>query len=242
MIEIIPAIDIIDGACVRLRQGRYEDKTVYDTDPLRVAKKFESAGLKRLHCVDLDGARSGHAVNTDTIRAICNNTNLRVDVGGGIKTDADIRKIFASGAAQITAGSIAVQDPGRVVQWLKTFGAERIILGADFRKGRISVSGWQEDTSLDLMDFLDDYISRGIRTVISTDISRDGMLAGSAEKTYARIKERYPGIYLIASGGVSAMQDIRRLDELDIDAVIVGKALYEGHISLDQIRRYRSPC
>ncbi len=242
MIEIIPAIDIIDGACVRLRQGRYEDKTVYDTDPLRVAKKFESAGLKRLHCVDLDGARSGHAVNTDTIRAICNNTNLRVDVGGGIKTDADIRKIFASGAAQITAGSIAVQDPGRVAQWLKTFGAERIILGADFRKGRISVSGWQEDTSLDLMDFLDDYISRGIRTVISTDISRDGMLAGSAEKTYARIKERYPGIYLIASGGVSAMQDIRRLDELDIDAVIVGKALYEGHISLDQIRRYRSPC
>ncbi|MFO7841137.1 MAG: 1-(5-phosphoribosyl)-5-[(5-phosphoribosylamino)methylideneamino]imidazole-4-carboxamide isomerase [Fidelibacterota bacterium] len=242
MIEIIPAIDIIDGACVRLRQGRYEDKTVYDTDPLRVAKKFESAGLKRLHCVDLDGARSGHAVNTDTIRAICNNTNLRVDVGGGIKTDADIRKIFASGAAQITAGSIAVQDPGRVVQWLKTFGAERIILGADFRKGRISVSGWQEDTSLDLMDFLDDYISRGIRTVISTDIFRDGMLAGSAEKTYARIKERYPGIYLIASGGVSAMQDIRRLDELDIDAVIVGKALYEGHISLDQIRRYRSPC
>ncbi len=238
MIEIIPAIDIMDASCVRLTQGKYDRKTVYQRDPLAVAKRFEAAGMRRLHCVDLDAARLGHVVNTDTVEAICRGTGLRVDVGGGIKTAADVERLFAAGAAQITAGSIAVEAPARVSSWLKTYGAEKIILGADFRNGRISVSGWQKDSSLELMDFLESYVSRGIKTVISTDISRDGMLGGSAETTYLQIKRRFPDLYLIASGGVASVEDIRRLETLDIDGVIVGKALYEGRIRLQQLREF----
>jgi phosphoribosylformimino-5-aminoimidazole carboxamide ribotide isomerase len=242
MIEIIPAIDILDGACVRLKQGHYEEKTVYDGDPLKVALRLEAAGIRRLHCVDLDGARQGYLINTKILKAICTKTSLRVDIGGGIGSDADIEKAFSLGAAQVTAGSIAVREPHTVVRWLKQYGAERIILGADFLYGRIAVSGWQESSSLDLPGFLDDYVSRGIKTVISTDISRDGMLGGSAEKIYTQIKARYPELYLIASGGVSDMQDIQRLNEAGIDGVIVGKAIYEGRIRLDEIREFMTSC
>lgn len=242
MIEIIPAIDILGGVCVRLKQGNYEQRTVYDEDPLAVALRFESAGIRRLHCVDLDGARQGYLVNTEILKAICTQTSLQVDIGGGIGSDADIEKAFSLGAAQITAGSIAVREPHTVLRWFRQYGAERIILGADFQYGRIAVSGWQESSSLDLSGFLDDYISRGIRTVISTDISRDGMLGGSAEKIYAQIKARYPDLFLIASGGVSDMKDIQRLNEAGIDGVIVGKAIYEGRIRLDEIREFMTLC
>lgn len=242
MIEIIPAIDIIDGSCVRLTKGDYSSKKIYDANPQEVAQAYADAGLKRLHVVDLDGAKAAHLVNDEAIRAICSVTELHVDLGGGIKTDQDIEKAFSLGAKQITAGSIAAWEPDKVIKWLAEYGADKIILGADFKHGMIATSGWQESTGYDLMTFLDDYISRGIKTVISTDISRDGMLGGSAEKTYKAIKDIYPSIELIASGGISCMEDIRRLDELGIDAVIVGKAIYEKKISLDEIKEFMSTC
>lgn len=242
MIEIIPAIDIIDGACVRLKQGVFENKTVYGTDPLEIAQRFEQAGIKRLHCVDLDGARRGKLVNVDTIGNICRHTELQVDVGGGIAADADIEKAFTIGATHVTAGSIAVREAGTVKTWMKKYGAERIILGADFKNGRIAVSGWQETSDLKLFDFLESYVEQGIGTVISTDISRDGMLAGAADTVYESIKKRFPNLYLIASGGISSIDDIRALDHRGIDGAIVGKAIYEGHITLKQIREYQKSC
>jgi phosphoribosylformimino-5-aminoimidazole carboxamide ribotide isomerase len=242
MIEIIPAIDIIDGACVRLRQGRFDAKTIYHRDPVLVAQEYEKAGLRRLHCVDLDGARKGHLVNKKTLEAICSNTTLKVDVGGGIGCDADIKTAFALGAGQVTAGSIAVRDPQTVYKWLQMYGAERMILGADFKDGYIAVSGWQKTSSLDLFSFLEDYVAAGIQTVISTDISRDGMLSGSAVPVYKEMKRRWPDLYVIASGGISSMDDIAALDDLQINAVIVGKSLYEGRITMEQIREYMGVC
>lgn len=242
MIQIIPAIDIIDGKCVRLRKGDYGTKKVYDSDPGAVARNYADIGVRRLHVVDLDGAKAGQLVNYQAIEKICSVKELNVDLGGGIQSDRDIRQAFALGAKQITAGSIAAREPAKVEKWLSEFGPEKIILGADFRHGMIAVSGWQESTGYDLMSYLDDYISRGIRTVISTDISRDGMLEGSAEKTYEAIKKRYPSLELIASGGISCMADIERLNELGIDGVIVGKAIYEKKISLEEIGEYMRPC
>ena len=242
MINIIPAIDIIDGKCVRLTRGDYDTKKIYDADPGRVAQRYADAGIKRLHVVDLDGARAGQLINDEAVKAICSVKGLDVDLGGGIQSDRDISKAFALGAKQITAGSIAAWEPGKVAKWLKEYGPEKIILGADFKHGKIAISGWQESTGFDLMTYLDDYISRGIRTVISTDISKDGMLEGSAEKTYAAIKERYPHLELIASGGISCMDDIKRLNELNIDGVIVGKAIYEERISLGDIMEFIETC
>jgi phosphoribosylformimino-5-aminoimidazole carboxamide ribotide isomerase len=242
MIDIIPAIDIIEGACVRLTKGDYSTKKIYDADPLRMAISYEDAGIRYLHCVDLDGARTGHIVNEATVRQICEHTALEVDFGGGIQSDEDIQKAFAIGVRQITAGSIAVLEPETLLRWLRHYGPEKIILGADFKYGKIAISGWQESSSLDLLSFLDDYISRGIRTVISTDISRDGMLGGSSEKTYAAIRERFPHIRLIASGGVACMDDIRRLNDLNIDGVIVGKAIYEERITLKEITEFIATC
>ncbi|MCF7832940.1 MAG: 1-(5-phosphoribosyl)-5-[(5-phosphoribosylamino)methylideneamino]imidazole-4-carboxamide isomerase [Candidatus Marinimicrobia bacterium] len=242
MIEIIPAIDIIDGKCVRLTRGDYDTKKIYDADPKSVAERYVAAGLKRLHCVDLDGAKAGRLINDEAIKTICSVKELHVDLGGGIQSDADIRKAFALGAKQITAGSIAAYEPAKVTAWLAEYGSDKIILGADFKHGKIAISGWQESTGFDLMTYLDDYISRGIKTVISTDISRDGMMEGSAEKTYSAIKERYPHLELIASGGISCMDDIRRLDDLNIDAVIVGKAIYEERISMQEIREFIGSC
>ncbi|MBW6458110.1 MAG: 1-(5-phosphoribosyl)-5-[(5-phosphoribosylamino)methylideneamino]imidazole-4-carboxamide isomerase [FCB group bacterium] len=240
--DIIPAIDIIDGVCVRLTRGDYNTKKIYDGDPLHVAKSYEDAGIRYLHCVDLDGARTGHIVNEETVRKICEETALEVDFGGGIQSDADIQKAFTIGVRQITAGSIAVLEPETLIRWLRHYGPEKIILGADFKYGKIAISGWQESSSLDLLSFLDDYISRGIRTVISTDISRDGMLSGSSEKTYETIKSRFPHIRLIASGGIASMDDIRKLNDMNIDGVIIGKAIYEERITLKEITEFIASC
>jgi phosphoribosylformimino-5-aminoimidazole carboxamide ribotide isomerase len=242
MIKIIPAIDIIDGKCVRLTKGDYGTKKVYDDDPSALAQRYADAGITRLHVVDLDGAKTGQLVNDEAIKSICSVKDMHVDLGGGIQTDRDISKAFALGAKQITAGSIAAWEPAMVSKWLKEYGPDKIILGADFKHGKIATSGWMESTGFDLMTYLDDYISRGIKTVISTDISKDGMLEGSAEKTYEMIKHRYPDLELIASGGISCMDDIKRLDELKVDGVIVGKAIYENRISIEEIAEYMNLC
>lgn len=231
-IQIIPAIDIIDGKCVRLTKGDYEQKKVYNDNPLDVALMFQDKGIKRLHLVDLDGARSRHIVNYHVIEKIASHTDLIIDFGGGIKTDEDLRIAFESGARMITAGSIAVTAHDIVSQWIRTYGADRIILGADTRGGKISINGWKEDGEQDIMDFLDSYIGEGVKNVICTDIERDGMLQGPAVELYQEIMKKQPGLNVIASGGVSCMDDIQRLEDAGVEQVIVGKAIYEGRIEL----------
>lgn len=235
MIELIPAIDIINGQCVRLTKGDYEQKTVYSDSPAEVAKGFEQLGYKRLHVVDLDGAKSKHIVNDEVLRSITTETKLTVDFGGGIKTDEDIRKAFDAGAKMVTVGSIAVQQPELCFEWLEKYGAERIILGADVRHGKISINGWKEDSDEDLLPFLRKYIDAGIRNVLCTEISKDGTLAGPAIDLYRSIMEEYPELHLIASGGVSSMDDIKALDAAGIPAVVFGKAIYEGKINLKEL-------
>lgn len=236
-IEIIPAIDIIGGKCVRLSQGDYNRKTIYNEDPLEVAKMFESNGITRLHLVDLDGAKAHHIVNYKVLERIANNTNLIIDFGGGLKSDRDLEIAFESGAAMITGGSIAVKSPEIMLSWIENFGSERIILGADVADKRIAVSGWTEDSGLDIFSFINGWQEKGIDKVISTDISRDGMLTGPSLKLYQEIMKKNPGIYLIASGGVGSAQDVRDLEKIGIPAVIVGKAIYEGKISQEEIRK-----
>ena len=233
-IEPIPAIDIIGGQCVRLTKGDYDQKTVYG-EPLDMALEFERIGFKRLHVVDLDGAKSKHIVNDAVLKAITTETNLTVDFGGGIKTDEDIEKAFASGAAMVTIGSIAVTQPELFMGWLEKYGAERIILGADVRHGKISINGWKEDSSEDLLPFLRKYVDAGVKNVLCTEISKDGTLAGPAIELYRRIMEAYPDLHLIASGGVSSKEDIEALDAASIPAVVFGKAIYEGRIDLREI-------
>lgn len=242
MITIIPAIDIIDGKCVRLSKGDYSSKKIYNENPLSVAQEYADHGISRLHCVDLDGAKAKYIINEKAIASICSVKNLSVDLGGGIQCDKDIEKAFYLGAKQITAGSIAAKDPQKVQEWLKKYGSDKIILGADFKYGQIAISGWEESTGYDLMGFLDDYLSRGVKTVISTDISKDGMLEGSAVKTYKDIKRKFPNLELIASGGISCMDDIKILNDLGIDGVIVGKAIYEKRISLQEIEEFIGSC
>lgn len=237
-IEIIPAIDIIGGKCVRLSQGDYNRKTVYNEDPLEVAKMFETAGIRRLHLVDLDGAKVKHIVNYKVLEKIAAKTNLVIDFGGGLKSDEDLKIAFESGAAMVTGGSIAVKEPELFLSWLEQFGSEKIILGADAKDGKIAVSGWQEATELLVVDFIAEYEKEGIRKVISTDISRDGMLAGPAFELYSEIMEKLPGVEIIASGGISSMDDIFKLDEMGVPGVITGKAIYEGKISLKDIEKY----
>ncbi|MBP5798426.1 MAG: 1-(5-phosphoribosyl)-5-[(5-phosphoribosylamino)methylideneamino]imidazole-4-carboxamide isomerase [Prevotella sp.] len=234
-IELIPAIDIIDGQCVRLTKGDYDQKTIYRNSPVEVAKEFEALGLKRLHVVDLDGAKSKHIVNDSVLRAITNHTQLTVDFGGGIKTDEEIEKAFAAGAAMVTVGSIAVTQPELFMGWLEKYGAERIILGADVRHGKISINGWKEDSSEDLLPFLKKYVDAGVKNVLCTEISKDGTLAGPAIDLYQRIMETYPELHLIASGGVSSKEDIVALDTAGIPAVVFGKAIYEGRINLREL-------
>ena len=234
-IELIPAIDIIGGQCVRLTKGDYDQKTVYG-EPLDMALEFERIGFKRLHVVDLDGAKSKHIVNDAVLKAITTETNLTVDFGGGIKTNEDIEKAFASGAAMVTIGSIAVTQPELFMGWLSTYGAERIILGADVRHGKISINGWKEDSSEDLLPFLRKYVDAGVKNVLCTEISKDGTLAGPAIDLYRRIMETYPELHLIASGGVSSKEDIEALDAAGIPAVVFGKAIYEGRIDLREVR------
>jgi phosphoribosylformimino-5-aminoimidazole carboxamide ribotide isomerase len=235
MIELIPAIDIINGQCVRLTKGDYQQKTVYSDSPAEVAKGFEQIGFQRLHVVDLDGAKSKHIVNDAVLCSITETTGLTVDFGGGIKTDDDIRKAFDAGAAMVTVGSIAVQQPELCFEWLEKYGPERIILGADVRHGKISINGWKEDSDEDLLPFLRKYIDAGIRNVLCTEISKDGTLAGPAIELYRRIMQEYPELHLIASGGVSSIDDIKALDAAGIPAVVFGKAIYEGRIDLKEL-------
>ena len=233
MIELIPAIDIIGGQCVRLTKGDYDQKTVYRDSPAEVAKEFEDLGFKRLHVVDLDGAKSKHIVNDAVLKSITTETNLIVDFGGGIKTDEDIEKAFASGASMVTVGSIAVTHPELFMGWLEKYGAERMILGADVRHGKISINGWKEDSSEDLLPFLKTYIDHGVKNVLCTEISKDGTLAGPAIELYKQLMEAYPKMHLIASGGVSCNEDIKALEAAGIPAVVFGKAYYEGKIKVE---------
>ena len=234
MIELIPAIDIINCQCVRLTKGDYDQKTVYGS-PLDMAFEFDKIGYKRLHVVDLDGAKSKHIINSPVLSHIADETMLEVDFGGGIKTDADIEEAFRCGASMVTIGSIAVTNPELFLGWLEKYGPDRIILGADVRDGKISINGWKEDSTEDLLPFLKKYIDAGVRKVLCTEISKDGTLAGPAIDLYKRVMDTYPELHLIASGGVSSIDDIKALDAAGIPAVVFGKAIYEGKINLQEL-------
>lgn len=238
MIDIIPAIDLIDGKCVRLSQGDYDQKTIYNENPLEVAKEFENHGIRRLHLVDLDGAKAGRIINHKVLETISSKTNLIIDFGGGLKTTDDLNIAFNSGAQMVTGGSIAVKNPQEFEGWIKQYGAEKIILGSDAKDGKIAVSGWLETSKLDLFDFLKDYIAKGISKTICTDISKDGMLQGPSLELYKDIMAQFPDLYLVASGGVSCLDDIIALEENKIPAVIFGKAIYEGRIKLKDLERF----
>ncbi|MEQ8905710.1 1-(5-phosphoribosyl)-5-[(5-phosphoribosylamino)methylideneamino]imidazole-4-carboxamide isomerase [Ekhidna sp.] len=233
--RIIPAIDIIEGKCVRLSKGDYATKKIYNEDPLEVAQQFEDAGLQYLHLVDLDGAKAKHIVNWKVLEKLATKTKLKIDFGGGIKSDEDLRVAFESGAKQITGGSIAVKEPVKFTSWITAYGAGKIILGADAMDGKIAVSGWQEESDLEIEAFIQDYVSKGIEYVISTDISKDGMLEGPSFELYQSILEKLPGLKLIASGGVSSIDDLVKLKEQGLEGAIVGKALYEGRIQVTDL-------
>lgn len=237
-IEIIPAIDLIDGKCVRLSQGDYQQKTIYNENPLEVAQMFEEAGITRLHLVDLDGAKAKHIVNHKVLEAISTKTNLTIDFGGGLKSDKDLEIAFNSGADMVTGGSIAVKEKDTFLRWLEKYGAEKIILGADAKDGKIAVSGWLETTDLSIVRFISDFYKKGIKKVISTDISRDGMLTGPSFGLYNEIMRALPKIEIIASGGIATMGDILKLNEMGVPGVITGKAIYENKISLKEIERF----
>lgn len=238
MIEIIPAIDLIDGKCVRLSQGDYNEKKVYNENPLEVAKMFEGAGLKRLHLVDLDGAKAKKIVNVRVLESISANTSLVVDFGGGVQSDEDIRKAFDAGASMVTGGSIAVKNAEVFSRWIETYGAEKIILGADCRNRQIAVSGWEESTSLDVFSFISGYTRKGVNKVICTDISKDGMLQGPSIELYKDILAKFPDLYLIASGGVGCFQDLLDLEQAGLPAVILGKAIYESRVTLKELASF----
>lgn len=238
MIEIIPAIDIIDGKCVRLSQGDYGSKKVYNENPVEVAKEFEANGIRRLHVVDLDGAASHHVVNYRTLEQIASRTSLIIDFGGGLKSDEDLVIAFENGAQMVTGGSIAVKNPELFCRWIYEYGSEKIILGADVKDHKIAVNGWKDESACELFPFLDEYIHKGIEKVICTDISCDGMLQGPSLSLYKEILEKHPTLYLIASGGVSHIGDIEALEEAGIPAVIFGKALYEGRVTLKELQAY----
>lgn len=233
--ELIPAIDIIEGRLVRLTKGDYATQKVYAEDPVEVAHEMESLGFKRLHVVDLDGARSKHVVNIDVLRRITQETRLVVDFGGGVKSEDDLRKVLDAGSQMVTLGSIAVTQRELVMQWLQEFGTEHLVLGADVRNGRISINGWKEESTQELLPFLDGYLRAGMRHVLCTEISKDGMLLGPATLLYRQVLEAYPNCRLIASGGVSCIEDIRQLNKAGVPAVVFGKAIYEGRIDLKEL-------
>lgn len=235
MIELIPAIDLIDGKCVRLTKGDYNQKKIYNENPVEIAKGFEEMGFQRLHVVDLDGARSKHIVNVDVLRAITTETHLTVDFGGGIKSEDDIEKAFANGASMVTIGSIAVTQPELFLKWLDQYGADQLILGADVKNGMISINGWKEDSAEQLLPFLKKYIDHGVKNVLCTEISKDGTLQGPALSLYREIMAAYPQLHLIASGGVSSNEDIIALEQAGIPAVVFGKAFYEGRINIPEL-------
>ena len=237
MMTIIPAIDIIDGRCVRLSQGDYSRCKAYCDDPLEVALRYEDAGFSRLHLVDLDGAKASSVVNCDVLERICAGTSLKVDFGGGVKSDADIRRVFDSGARMACIGSVAYTDPALVGRWLARYGGDRIIIGADVKDGMVCTHGWKNVTDTTIFGLADIYKGR-MKYLMCTDISRDGMLSGTAVELYASLMERYPDVRMIASGGVGGTGDIDELKDAGVCEVIVGKAIYEGKISLEELRRY----
>jgi phosphoribosylformimino-5-aminoimidazole carboxamide ribotide isomerase len=231
----IPAIDLIEGKCVRLTQGDYATSHVYAEDPVDMARRFEDMGFTRLHLVDLDGAKSRHVVNDHVLKAITRATKLIVDFGGGVKTDDDMSRVLDAGAEMVTCGSIAVTQPDTVLGWMERYGAEHLILGADVKDGKISINGWLEDSAYELMPFLQRYLDAGMMHVLCTDISRDGMLQGPATVLYGSIMQAFPHCRLIASGGVSCIEDILQLDKAGVPAVVFGKAIYEGKIDMNEL-------
>ena len=233
--RIIPAIDIIDGKCVRLTQGDYSQKKVYNENPVEVAKQFEQAGLKYLHLVDLDGAKAGKVINWKVIQEITKTTALTIDFGGGIKTDDEISRLFEEGVTQVNLGSIAVKDKSKVFQWIEKFGREKIILSADVKNDQIAIHGWQTNSDLNIFDLINDYVEHGIQYITCTDISTDGTLAGPNVNLYSRLLQSFPYIKLVASGGVGSMDDILDLKKINVDGVIVGKAIYEQKITLESL-------
>lgn len=238
MIQIIPAIDIINGQCVRLTEGDFTQQKTYNNNPVEVAKQFEAAGLTRLHLVDLDGARAKQPQNLAVLEAIAIQTNLVIDFGGGIQSDDAIKQAFNAGAHQITAGSIAVREFTKVQDWLITFGPNKIIIGADFRDNYISINAWADQSTVTLKDFIQQYVSEGAQTFICTDVSKDGKLQGPATQTYAQLVKAAPGINFIASGGVTTVQDLEELNAAGVTGAIIGKAIYEGTITLADLNRF----
>ncbi|KAA3614678.1 MAG: 1-(5-phosphoribosyl)-5-[(5-phosphoribosylamino)methylideneamino]imidazole-4-carboxamide isomerase [Calditrichaeota bacterium] len=238
MIRIIPAIDIIEGKCVRLTKGDFETKKIYNSDPLEVAKQFEDAGIKYLHMIDLDGARQRKIINHPVLQKVAKNTNLKIDFGGGVQSDHDLKIAFECGAQQITAGSVTVKNEKLALSWLKKYGPEKIILGADFKDNKVAVSGWQETKSIEILNFLKNQYINGFRNTVCTDISRDGVLQGPAFDFYQIVKKEIPGLNIIASGGVSKIEDVVELNKNGMDGVIIGKAIYEEKIQLKQLEPF----
>jgi phosphoribosylformimino-5-aminoimidazole carboxamide ribotide isomerase len=238
MIKIIPAIDLIDGKCVRLTKGDYGQKKVYNENPLEVAKEFEANGIKHLHLVDLDGAKSSGIVNWRILNQISTKTKLKIDFGGGIKSDKDLEIAFANGASQLNIGSIAVKNKDLFLSWLQKFGSDKIILSADVKNEEIAVSGWQENSGIFLFDFLKEYMEKGIQNVVCTDVSKDGTLQGTAIDLYKKILARFNNLKLIASGGISKIEEVEELSKTDVAGVIIGKAIYENRIQLKELQKY----
>ena len=234
--EIIPAIDIIDGKCVRLTQGDYAQKKIYNEHPLEVAKEFEGAGLQRLHLVDLDGAKAGQVKNWKVLETIAAKTGLTIDFGGGIKQQEDVNIVFNSGAALATVGSIAVKNEAELVKWFMTFGADKFLLGADVKDEKITIGGWLETTDIWVYDFIEKYIGYGIQQIFCTDVSKDGKLEGPALELYKNILQKFPALHFIASGGVSSIDDLHALRDAGCGGAIVGKAIYEGRVVLNELR------
>jgi phosphoribosylformimino-5-aminoimidazole carboxamide ribotide isomerase len=238
MLTVIPAIDIIDGKCVRLSKGDYLKKKVYNEDPVEVAKAFQDHGLKRLHLVDLEGAKEQHVVNWKVLEKIAGQTDLIIDFGGGLKSDQDLHIVFNAGASMVTIGSIAVKNRDLFCTWLDRYGSDKIILGADVNERKIAVSGWLETSELDILSFLDDYLKRGVKNVLCTDISKDGMLEGTSLELYNELVIHFKHIALIASGGIATMDELFKLDDMGVSGAIIGKAIYEGNITLDELKRF----
>jgi phosphoribosylformimino-5-aminoimidazole carboxamide ribotide isomerase len=238
MIEIIPAIDVIDGKCVRLSQGDYTTKKIYNESPVDVAKQFEDAGIIRLHMVDLDGAKQGRLINLQTLESVASQTKLKIDFGGGIKTTNDVESVLNAGASFFNIGSIAVKQPEIVEGWIKQFGADKILLGADVKDENIMIHGWQQSANINIFNYISTYIIKGITNIFCTDISKDGLLQGVAIGLYKKILAEFPELHLIASGGVTVIDDVDELNAIGCAGVIIGKALYEGRIQLSQLKKY----
>jgi phosphoribosylformimino-5-aminoimidazole carboxamide ribotide isomerase len=238
MIEIIPAIDVIDGKCVRLSQGDYQTQKIYNESPVEVAIQFEAAGMRKLHMVDLDGAKQGRIINLKTLEAVALQTSLKIDFGGGIKATEDVQSVYNAGATFINIGSIAVKQPQLVEEWITKFGAGKILLGADVKDENIMISGWQQSANVNIINYISAYISKGIKNIFCTDISRDGLLQGTAVDLYKKILIAFPQLNLIASGGVASIADVEILETAGCSGVIIGKALYEGKIQMTELKKY----